>query len=92
MKTRLTHLLAYCKSQRPRGGMTAVAADCGVPRGTFWQWLYRGNVPPEYAPAVELVTGVPRWHLRPSDWHRIWPELMSRPGAPAAPIEEAEVV
>jgi DNA-binding transcriptional regulator YdaS (Cro superfamily) len=24
-----------------------------------------------------------RWHLRPKDWHRIWPELVGHPGAPS---------
>jgi hypothetical protein len=23
-----------------------------------------------------------RWHLRPHDWHRIWPELVGSEGAP----------
>lgn len=25
---------------------------------------------------------VRRWHLRPADWHRIWPELIDVDGAP----------
>lgn len=28
-----------------------------------------------------------RWHLRPNDWHLIWPELIGAPGAPAVPAD-----
>ena len=45
-------------------------------------WGERG-VPIEHAAVVEKVLGVPRWTLRPEDWHRIWPELVGAPGAPA---------
>lgn len=30
-----------------------------------------------------------RWHLRPNDWHLIWPELIGTPGAPTVPEPEA---
>ena len=30
---------------------------------------------------------VRRWDLRPTDWHRIWPELVGAEGAPAVPQE-----
>lgn len=26
-----------------------------------------------------------RWHLRPNDWHAIWPELVGSDGAPQVP-------
>ena len=43
--------------------------------------------------AVELeratAGAVRRWDLRPTDWHRIWPELIGTEGAPAVPAEEA---
>lgn len=29
-----------------------------------------------------------RWHLRPVDWHLIWPELIGAQGAPQQPAEE----
>lgn len=28
------------------------------------------------------------WDLRPNDWHRIWPELIGTPGAPAIPAAQ----
>lgn len=30
----------------------------------------------------ESKKAVMRWDMRPSDWHRIWPELLELPGAP----------
>lgn len=30
---------------------------------------------------------VAEWDLRPTDWWRIWPELVSTPGAPAVPAD-----
>ena len=34
---------------------------------------------------------VRRWHARPDDWHRIWPELVGTDGAPPVPAEQSEV-
>lgn len=41
-------------------------------------------VPPIRCAAIELATGlvVRRWHMRPDDWHQIWPELVNDPAAP----------
>ena len=50
-----------------------------------WQHGYADRVPsPENATAIEQATegAVSRWDLRPEDWHRIWPELIGRQGAP----------
>lgn len=30
---------------------------------------------------------VRRWHLRPKDWHLIWPELIDAEGAPKLPAK-----
>jgi DNA-binding transcriptional regulator YdaS (Cro superfamily) len=30
-----------------------------------------------------------RWHLRPKDWHLIWPELIGAPGAPEPVADNA---
>lgn len=50
----------------------------------------------DLAPAIERLSGltVRRWHLRPTDWHRIWPELVGTDGAPRPPIpaEQQEAV
>lgn len=41
----------------------------------------------ELGAAIERATNgrLPRWCLRPDDWHLIWPELIGAPGAPPAP-------
>jgi DNA-binding transcriptional regulator YdaS (Cro superfamily) len=67
------------------GGQTALAAVLGVKQQNVWNWLSRAAfVPPVHCPAIEPATGyvVMRWHLRPHDWWRIWPELIGAPGAP----------
>ena len=42
---------------------------------------------PLLAAGTEAATGgaVMRWDLRPTDWHRIWPELIGADGAPDVP-------
>lgn len=53
-----------------------------------WQHGYRDRQPsPEYCVAIERATegDVRRWDLRPDDWHKIWPELIEHPEAPAQP-------
>lgn len=60
-----------------------------------WQHGYAGRMPgPAYCVGIEAATAgaVCRWDVRPHDWHLIWPELISAPGAPpvpAAPTGEA---
>ena len=44
--------------------------------------------PVEHCATLAQHSGVPRWHLRPDDWHRIWPELIGAEGAPPVPAEE----
>ena len=48
-------------------------------------------VPVEMCAQLEALTGhcVRRWDMRPESWHRIWPELINAPGAPAIPQREA---
>ena len=67
------------------GGQSALAAALGLKQQHVWNWLNRDQrVPPEHCAAIETATGgaVRRWDLRPSDWHRIWPELIGAEGAP----------
>lgn len=72
------------------GGPAEVARICKVTTPSVVQWRTRG-VPIERAVEIERATSgrVMRWHLRPRDWHRIWPELVARPDAPAVPTQEA---
>lgn len=60
------------------GGASALAAKLGVTVGAIHQW--RGGqrpIPIERCVEIEHLTAgeVSRIHLRPNDWHRIWPEL-----------------
>ena len=49
------------------------------PRAVVWAWCDRGRVPPEHCAQIELATAgaVTRRDLRPDDWWRIWPELVT---------------
>ncbi|MGF6878384.1 transcriptional regulator [Paraburkholderia sp. MM5477-R1] len=31
---------------------------------------------------------VMRWELKPRNWHKLWPELISKPGSPPVPTAE----
>lgn len=58
-----------------------------------WRHGYAGRRPsPEYATALEMATDglVRRWDTRPEDWHRIWPELIGKEGAPPVAANEPE--
>lgn len=63
------------------GSPSALAAKLGdgVARQNVEYWLRKGRVPAEYCPAIERATDgtVTRRDLRPDDWHRIWPELVT---------------
>ena len=55
-----------------------------------WRMKWEGRAPaPQNAVAIERATHgqVMRWDLRPNDWHLIWPELTTRPDAPAIRAE-----
>lgn len=74
------------------GSQGALAAAIKVKQPTVSEWL-RGTrpVPIERCVDIERATAgaVRRWHLRPNDWHRIWPELI---GTDTAPTPAAEGV
>ncbi len=59
------------------GSQRALAERCGVVQTAVAAWLKRGTVPPEHCALIEQATSgaVTRRELRPTDWHRIWPEL-----------------
>lgn len=74
------------------GGVTKLAGAIGVVQGAVSNWRMRGvEPPPEHCAAIEAATdrAVRRWQLRPTDWHRIWPELIATEGAPPVPAEAA---
>lgn len=47
---------------------------------------------PAEAVLIEQATKgeLSRWHLRPEDWFKIWPELIGKKGAPKVPTSESE--
>lgn len=70
----------------------AFAAKCGTSIGYLRKALSAGQLTsPERCVLIEQITkgAVSRRHLRPDDWHRIWPELIGTDGAPAIPQEVA---
>ena len=81
----MTAMDALTKAIEEVGGVGALAFRINVKQPVVSNWRARGNsVPSEHCAAVERATGgvVKRWHLRPDDWHRIWPELIGSEGAP----------
>jgi DNA-binding transcriptional regulator YdaS (Cro superfamily) len=81
--------------QQERGRASLVAAATGLSAAFIYQ-VANGDrpCPADRAADIEAATegAVPRWDLRPLDWHRIWPELVGAEGAPAvpAPQDQAE--
>lgn len=78
----------------PRGGVGEFAAKLGISVVYLSQLAARQDgrqASPELCVLIERESGsaVPRWDLRPSDWHLIWPELIGADGAPPVPEQEA---
>lgn len=74
------------------GSQVAIASLLGVTKAAVNQWKQDGrSTPIEHCADIERATSgaVRRWDLRPHDWHRIWPELIGQPGAPAIPQQAA---
>lgn len=67
------------------GGVGKLAAAIGISQSAVSNWRARGTSPePVNCVAIEQATAgaVTRQDLRPTDWHKIWPEL-------ATPSKEA---
>jgi DNA-binding transcriptional regulator YdaS (Cro superfamily) len=60
------------------GGFSKLAGLLGVSPQAISNWRARG-VPVEHCAQIEIhaSAAVTRRELRPDDWHRIWPELIS---------------
>lgn len=67
------------------GGVSRLATQIGQAQNTVSNWRARGRVPIAPCGQIERATGVKRWHLRPTDWHLIWPELVEAADAPPVP-------
>lgn len=66
----------------------SLAKALGVSSVTVSQWRHGLKFPsPRRCADIERLTQgeVRRWHLRPRDWHDLWPELIDAEGAPAVP-------
>ena len=46
------------KAISKQGGLTALANSLGLTKATVFNWKLRGNVPAEYCPTIERLTGV----------------------------------
>jgi DNA-binding transcriptional regulator YdaS (Cro superfamily) len=82
---------ALTEATKQAGGVSALAAAIGVTQSAVSNWRSRGGyVPPEHCASIEHATSgaVTRRDLRPDDWHRIWPELVT-PEFPAPPEAKA---
>lgn len=74
------------------GGTAVVARMLRIKPPSVHEWRSSG-IPKQrliqLGAEIEKSAGMKRWDLRPDDWHRIWPELIGQPGAPAIPEEKA---
>jgi DNA-binding transcriptional regulator YdaS (Cro superfamily) len=70
------------------GGTAAVARRIGAQPASVSEWRKK-RIPEgrliELGAEIERAGIMPRWALRPDDWHRIWPELVGAEGAPLVP-------
>lgn len=72
------------------GTQQFVAGQCGVRQSAVSAWIKRGSIPVEYCATIERLSHgrFTRRDLRPTDWHRIWPELADVVASPAAPAAQ----
>lgn len=77
-----------------RGRTNELAAKLQVSGSLVTQWAAGKQVSAERCSEIELATegAVTRRDLRPEDWHRIWPELITadHPAPAPEPAEPAK--
>lgn len=85
---KLSEYFDKCRAAGERGVQRRVAAEIGSTPVEVSQWAAEVRpVPAHYVPALESACNqeVTRADLRPDDWQRIWPELVtSKPTKAAA--------
>lgn len=67
-----------------------LAAKAGISDAVLYQSMSGySQINPAKCVLVEaaLEGELRRWHLRPKDWHEIWPELIGLEGAPPVPAK-----
>ena len=80
----------YADAIERAGGPSKVASLLGLSVQAIC--FYRDGkrqFPPEHCAILSAESGIPRWVMRPDDWHRIWPELIGTEGAPDVPAKAA---
>lgn len=81
------NLAEYIKAERGNAKALSVALDVSM---SYLSQMAAGSVPTnaERCVQIERATNgaVTRRDLRPDDWHRIWPELVTRKHP--APVEK----
>lgn len=78
-------LKAFLRSLPDDAARREWAISCGTSLGHLRNSIYQPKpLAAETCVLIEQKSGgkVRRWHLRPGDWHRIWPELTCWPDAP----------
>jgi DNA-binding transcriptional regulator YdaS (Cro superfamily) len=76
------------------GSPAHLATELSVSVKSVYLWRTGDrSVPVAKMADIERVThgAVRRWHLRPEDWHKIWPELIGAEDAPAVPVHSPAV-
>jgi DNA-binding transcriptional regulator YdaS (Cro superfamily) len=70
-----------------------LAEILGVHEATLYQAMTGKGAGFKPARCVEIErktdNEIRRWHLRPADWHLIWPELIGADGAPEPHADKA---
>lgn len=77
----------------PADDREAFAVRCGTTPGHMRNVMYRQkSCAPDLAVGIERESGreVTRRDLRPDDWHRIWPELVTNEFPAPAQAEPAQ--
>lgn len=83
------NLSDYLRAER--GRQSALCKVIGAHAPDLSRWAQGARpVPPEHCVAIERATDgvVTRRDLRPDDWHRIWPELVTEDHQAPAPAEQ----
>jgi DNA-binding transcriptional regulator YdaS (Cro superfamily) len=86
----MDNLKTYLHAER--GRIQKVASAMGWARAYLSQIAHgRRPLPVDRAAELEALSdgAVRRWESFPDTWHRIWPELVGTPGAPALPAVDA---
>lgn len=88
-------LKAFLRSLPDDAARREWAISCGTSLGHLRNSIYQPKpLSAETCVLIEQKSAgqVRRWHLRPADWHRIWPELINQPNAPIVSAEHHTVL